>query len=384
MRTFSQLVGQNTTTSAASYPTSFTTLSMNNSPENVARGKVLVNDEHRRLLEKYFDNERTYSTSILGAQNITFTASLAIGATSATLNSAWTGITCQQFVNFSSGDQRMCQFTNGSTSITWQAGLQSTATTAASTQGVRDYPIPPNISKIKDVTVTVGQLVFTPKPVQTRQEWDYINTIPYTSDIPNYYFVWNNTVGIWPIPSTSNNVLTFNYKSRFPDLTFSDYTTGNVTTMTAGSYSVVGTATSWSTTGGYPTGVDISFLNLCLRVDPPYGDGIWYQIQSFTDDTHLTLLQPVLNAPNITSSSTYTIAQLPILQEDFHDMMVYGALKIYYSSIVKDSSRFEMYDALYKDRLVLLEDYAGTKQVTVDLEDEQVLRNPNLYIYQSS
>lgn len=384
MSTFTQLVGTTDSTSPTKYGQAFTTLASNNAANAVAVGKSLVNEQHRLLIEKYFDNERTYAISVIGKSNLTFTAPLAVNATSATLNAAWTLPTCQQFVNFSSGDQRMAQFINGSTSVTWTAGLQSTATTSATTTGVRDYPIPANISKIKDATITVGQLVFTPKPVQTRAEWDYINTLPYISDIPQYFFIWNGTLGIWPIPSTQNNVLTFNYKTKVPDLSFDDYSTGNVTTATVGSYAVVGTNTNWVSSGKYPTNTNISFLNLNLRIDPPYGDGLWYPIQSFTDDTHLTLALPIINAPAISAATTYTIGQLPVLQEDFHPAMVYGALAIYFSTIVKDPDRYKMFNNLYQERLGLMTDYLGTKQVNIDLESEVYLQNPNLFPFQSS
>lgn len=382
--TFTQLVGTTATTSPSTYGNAFTTLANNNSAINVTIGKSLVNSQHRYLMEKYFDNERSFALDIVGSQKLTLTATPAIGDTSATLTATWTKMTCQQFVNFSSGDQRMAQFTNGSATITWNAGLAAVATTAISTVGVRDYPIPANISKIKDATITVGQLVFTPKPVQSRTEWDYVNTLPYVSDIPQFFFIWNNTLGIWPIPSTSNNVLTFNYKTKVPDLSFSDYSTGNITTATAGSFVVTGTSTSWNTTGAFPLNTDISFLNLCLRIDPPYGDGLWYPIQKFNSDTSLNLLLPLVNTPAISASSTYTIGQIPLLQEDFHDTLVYGALQIYYSTIVKDPDRYQMFKGLYDERLSLMADYLGTKQVNLDLESEIYLVNPNIFPFQTS
>jgi hypothetical protein len=134
--------------------------------------------------------------------------------------------------------------------------------------------------------------------------------------------------------------------------------------------------------GTFPLNTNITFLNLALRINPPYGDGLWYTIQSFQSDTSLTLAQPILNAPNI-SSATYTIGQLPILQEDFQDMLVYRALMIYFSTIVKDENRFKMYEEIYKEKLANLEEYLGTKTVNVDLEDEIVTKNPNIYIYSS-
>ncbi len=357
----------------------FTTLSQNTSTANVALGKQLINDQHRYLIQKYFDNESVYSTVTIGAEDLTTTAVMAAGDTSATLAASWTSITCQQLVVFSNSDQRTVTFTQGSTNIFWQTGLTDSATTAISTIGVQSYPIPANVSKIKNDTITVGQLVYTPAPVQSIQEWTMLNALPYTSDIPNYFFIYNNQVNFWPIPSTSGNLITFNYKARVSDMTYTDYSTGTVA-IAAGSNSVTGTTTSWNTTGTYPLNVDLSYANLAIKVDPPKGDGLWYPIQRFTSDTALLLNLPIVNAP-VTSGDTYTIGQLPLLQEDFQDMLVYGALKVYFTSIVKDADKFKLYDSLYEQKLQLMEAYLSDKSVNVDLGPGVVPNNPNLYYW---
>jgi len=343
----------------------------------------LINDQHRYLLEKYFDNERTVTTSTVGGQNLTLTGSVSAGATSATLSSSWTYPTNQQLVNFSDGEQRNVLFTQGSSAITWEVALNSNVTSAISTTGVQYYSIPANISKIKNNTITIGQLKYQPTPIMSRQEWDVVNFLPYTSDIPSYFFIYNGQLGIFPVPSTTGNVLSFNYKTRVPDLSFSDYSTGTLNTagMVAGSTTVTGLSTSWITTGLYPQNIDIGYYNLYIRANPPHGDGIWYPISRFNSETSLTLALPVVNAPNITNATSYTIGQMPLLEEDFADMLVYGALLTYFSTIVKDQGKFNQFDTMYKERLELLEDYAGTKSVNVDLESEPQQVNPNLFIY---
>lgn len=360
-----------------------TNLSQNTSTENTALMGQLINDQHRYLLQKYFDNERTATTSTVGGQNLTLTGSLSIGAVSGTLTAAWTYPTVTQLVNFSSGEQRSVLFTQGSAAISWQVTLTETATTAISSVGVQYYAIPANISKIKNDTITIGQLQYQPVFVQTRAEWDLINFLPYTSDIPNYCFIYNGQLGIFPIPSTTGNVVTFNYKTRVADLTFSDYSTGTLEAlgMVAGSTAVTGLATSWIATGLYPSLTDITYYNLNIKANPPYGDGIWYPISKFNSNTSLTLSVPVINAPGISNTTTYNIGQMPLLSEDFHDMLVYGALMTYYATIVKDTDKFKLFENLYEERLVLLEDYAGTKSVNVDLETEPNFQNPNLFLY---
>lgn len=361
----------------------FGSLSQNTSSTNLSLGGQLISDQHRYLIQKYFDNERSYQTTTVGGQSVTATATIASGATSATLTASWSNPTVKQLVNFSNGDQRTVLFTNGSTAISWTGGLSSSATTVLTSVGVQAYAIPANISKIIDSTISVGQLKYTAAPVQTRYEWDLINTLPYTSNITNYFFIYNGNVEFFPIPSSSGLIIQFNYKSRVPDLSFADYSTGTLSGITALSTSITGVGSNWNSSGNYPLNTDLSFFNLFLNITPPSGEGIWYPISQFASNTAMTLATPIQNAPSATASA-YTIGQLPLLSEDFHDMLVFGALKIYFSSIVKDESKYNQYDAMYKERLALLEDYAGTKQVNVDLGGPIMMDNPNLYNFSNT
>lgn len=374
---YTQLVG---TTTPGAYPGSFADLTQNNSTVNVGLGATLINAQHRYLIQKYFDNERSYTTLTVGGGPLTLTAPPSAGATSATLTVAWPNITCQQLVVFSDSDQRTVIFTQNSTNIFWQTGLLKNSTVTINTIGVQAYPIPANVSKIKNDTITVGQLVYTPAPVQSIQEWTLLNSLPYTSDIPNYFYIYQNQVLFWPIPSTTGNVVTFNYKARVPNLSYVDYATGTIT-VTAGSNQIVGTATSWNTTGAFPLNTDLSFANLMLCPLPPGGDGLWYPIQRFLSDTTLELNLPIVHAPNAATAFNYIIGQFPLLQEDFHDALIYGALKIYFDSIKKDPDQYKLFATEYELRLNLLEDYAGTKSVNVDLGIQPVPSNPNLFIF---
>lgn len=360
--------------------TLFENLSQNNSTSNIALGKQLINDQSRYLTQKFFDNLQTSSTSTVGGMSLTLTSSLSIGAISATLTVAWVYPTVQQLVNFSNGQAQLTLFTNGSTAITWPVGLTTTATSAISTVGAQAYTIPANISKIKDVTIYVGQLQFVPTPILTDVDWRRLNFLPYASDIPNYFYVFGNTINIFPIPSTTGNTITYSYKRNVSDMTYDDYTTGTVA-VTAGSTAVVGTTTSW--TSAFPTGVDLTFANIFINLTPNKGDGQYYQVANFTDDTHLTLVEPIVNAP-VTSGASYTIGQYPLLQGDFHDMIVHGALKIYFSSIKKEPDQYKLFTTLYAERLELMEAYLGNTTVNVDLGGPITNTNPNLYLYSGS
>ncbi len=165
-----------------------------------------------------------------------------------------------------------------------------------------------------------------------------------------------------------------------------DYVVGSLSGIAVGSDSITGASTSWNTTGKYPLNVDISAYNLFLCINPPYGEGLYYPIQKFTSDTALTLFTPIQTAPSATAAATvgYSIGQLPLLQEDFQDMILHGALMVYFSSIRPNAEQYKSFKDLYDTRLQMLESYAGTKSVNVDLGPQIVPKNPNLYNYAQS
>ncbi len=359
----------------------FTVLSQNASTQNNTLGGVLINDQHRYLLLRFFDNERFFTMLTIGTKTLTLTSAILVsGSTSATLTSNWTDISCHQLVVFSNSEQRTVYFTQGSASISWQSPTTSVQTSASiSCKGVQSYPLPVNISKLKNATINVGQLVYTPAPVQSIQEWTKLNALPYNSSIPAYFYIYNNELNFWPIPASSGEVITLNCQISVADMTYEDYTAGTlaVSGMVAGSNAVVGSSTLWATP--YPTGIDLTFANLFINATPPKGDGMNYPIRSFTDNSNLVLLKSVVNAPNI-SGANYTIGQFPLLSSDFHDAIVYGALRIYFSSIVADTARYQLYDGLFKEKLEQMEFYLSNKSDNVDLGVTPTVRNPNLFL----
>lgn len=358
----------------------FQTLSLNTSAANGTLGTFLVNEQHKLLLLRYFDNERAYTMTTVGSGTSATVTSQIVGGTNATLTGTWANLTCNQLVTFTDGTQRNVQFINNSKTISWQSPLTATAGTTITLAGVQFYPLPANVSKVKNGTITVGQLVYSPAPVQSIQEWTKLNALPYNSAIPAYFYIYNNQIGFWPIPSSTGNIITLNCQIEISDMTYSDYSTGTITGMTVNSSAITGSTTSWNTTGKFPLNVDLTFSNLFLVVNPPQGDGLYYQIQSFQSDTTLTLLKPVVNSPNVTGA-TYTIGQYPLLSPDFQDTIVYGALRVYFSSIVKDADKYTLYNNLFQERLDLMKFYLGTKQVNVDLSDTPSQYNPNLYYF---
>jgi len=357
----------------------FISLSNNSSLENEALGKQQINDAHRYLLQKYFNNEGTSTTSTVGAMNITLNAVVNAGATTGTLTTAWTYPSVTQSVTFSNNDVRQVTFINGSVTITWVGGLSSNATADIVTQGAMGYFLPALYSKMKTISVTLGTngIKYTPTEILTRKEWDLVTQLPYASDIPNYYFIYDGYVNLFPIPSSTGNLITMNYKFRTPDLALADYSTGTIT-ATTGSQAITGAGTSWLT-AFLPSAGTAENLNLWIKFNAPLGDGNWYQISSIASATALTLVQPYQGTTS--ANITFTIGQMPLLLEDFHDLLVYRPLSIYYSSINSDPTRASEFKTLYNDGIERLDDYSGSKSVNVDLGEQPQLVNPNLFFF---
>lgn len=353
----------------------FGSLSQNIATANLTLGDQMINDTHRDLMQQYFFNESSYSIRTIAQQ-----------------------------------------------------------------QG---YYLPWNYSKLKTGTLTIGNLKWTPTEILTRADWDQLNVFPYYSDIPNNFFIYNGQFNLWPIPSTGStsavytglvgtlvvgdvvsqglargtilsftstamilavtsqtafgagafttsggasgtitsttvtagNIITFNYKIRVPDLIIEDYSTGTVT-ATNGNLTVTGAGTSWLTAFS-PTAGSVLGTNLWIRLPLPSGDGSWYQVSSVDSATQITLLQPYQG--NTIIGATYTIGQMPLLLEDFQDLLVYRPLMIYYSSINKDTQKYEQFKALYDQGIRMMDEYVGSKSLNVNLGQKPQMRNPNLY-----
>ncbi len=274
--------------------------------------------------------------------------------------------------------------------------------------------------------------------VRTREEWDNLNVFPYYASIPSKFFIYpggdkGGQIGIWPIPSTTGNTITFNYKFRVPDLSLPDYgsvtytgltgtlvvgdtitnagVTGTILSFTAtniavgnlsgtltaaafttalgaaGTISGIGTITA--TNGSMAvTGASTSFITTVnkqlesrwIMFPQPDGDGLWYQIASVNSTTGITLYQPY-QGNTITTKQGFVIGQMPLIAEDFQDMLVFKCLQYYFSSIVDNEKKVAENKDIYDRKLQLLADYSGSNTVNVNLSPKRAFRgNPNSYV----
>lgn len=227
--------------------------------------------------------------------------------------------------------------------------LQKTANVSTAS-GTQAYSLPNDMDRIVSVTVAQGTNRWTPKLAQSREYWEWLNlsTTPQ-SDVPSWYFIFDNQLLIYPTPSTSTtDAITLAYRRRVADLSVADYTTGSVTALTNGATSVTGSGTSWTSA---MAGRWIKIASTSTAGQS--GDNVWYQIASVGSSTSLTLAK-AYQGTTISGSTGYAIGEMSVLPEAYQDLPVYYASYIYFASVQPEKQQSPIYKQLYDEMYVRL------------------------------
>jgi len=245
---------------------------------------------------------------------------------------------------------------------------QATDTTVASQA---NYELPADFDKMNTVTITSGSTKYNPTPLKSRDDYDFMTESTQTSDIPQYYFIYDNTLYFWPTPSSAGNTITMNYKKRVVDLSQADYTTGTITTATNGDETIVGDSTVWvaGMAGRY------------IRITAPTGDHKWYKIASVTNNTNLELDVPYVGTSIAAGSATYTIGEMSVIPEKYQIAPVYHAAATYWmtnNESGRASNFMEMFEQSRKS--MKFEESKKTTNSVLNNVNKNVIRNPNLFI----
>lgn len=247
----------------------------------------------------------------------------------------------------------------------------STLTTTASTQF---YRLPYDLAQVLTVTVAIGSFVYQPREAPSREFWQALNKTTYTSTYPEYYYVYDGQIGLWPTPSSTGNTVTIYYKRTVKDLSIGDYSTGSVVSVSNGGTAVVGSGTSWTAkmAGRYIRITDSDTANT--------GDGFWYEIASVSSSTALTLVRPYGGTSISAGTAAYVIGQASLIPEDYQDLPVHKAVQVYFTSIQPEPARAKVYSDLYNQGYseMVSQEAAPTISPVID-EGFGVPPNPNLY-----
>lgn len=245
-----------------------------------------------------------------------------------------------------------------------------TATTVASTTFVN---LPYDVDQVESVFVTVANTRYNPKPAPSRGFWDKLHYTTQTSDTPEYWFVYDGQIGLWPRPSSAGNTISLNAKVRVTDLNTADITTSTITTLANGSAAL-------EVSAGFTTQMAGFWIRPTFSTTANNGDGLWYEISGITDATNATLSRNYGGVSITAGTADSTISQMPLLPESAHDLLpVYAAFR--YWSKEKDSRKDDLAATLSDGVRNLFETYA-LNDVSMVLDDgsDDILLNPNLTI----
>jgi hypothetical protein len=245
-----------------------------------------------------------------------------------------------------------------------------TALTAASTTFVN---LPYDVDTVESVFVTVGTTRYDPKPAPNRRFWDQLHYSVQTSDTPEYWFVYNGQIGLWPRPATASNVISINAKIRVADLNVADITSSTITSIANG-------ATTLTVNAGLTAQMVGFWIRPTFSTTANTGDGLWYEIASITSTAICELVRKYGGVSIAAGTAACTIGQMPLLPEAFHDLPeIYAAYRYWARENDPRAADFkEQYLAGTGD---LFRAY-GMSDLSMILEsgDDRPLTNPNLFI----
>lgn len=234
--------------------------------------------------------------------------------------------------------------------------------------------LPYDCDQVREIAVIVSNTRYVPRIITSRAEWDRLNLSTFTSDIPEACFVFAGQLGLWPTPATAGNTINVTQKTRVIDLSAADYTTGTIVSITNGATALVGSGTTWTS----------QMVGRYIKITPTdaagTGDGVWYEISAVPTATTITLVRAYGGTTIAAGSAAYTIGQMPLLPETYHDTPWKGAAVDYWAKEADDRALFyqSQYDADIKELDKVWS--SPTTNMVIDSGDDRPMRNPNLII----
>lgn len=238
------------------------------------------------------------------------------------------------------------------------------------------YELPNKVKKLRGVTFMIGSDTRQVKRSPTREHWDSLNTgnaTAYTSDFPDWYYIIGKKILYWPTPSSSSATITYDFDKIYTPATQADYTTGTIASITQGSTTVTGAATTWSS----------AFVDRFIQINKSDthendGDADFYEIATVNSTTELSLEKPYSGHSILGGAATYRIGEISPLPDGFHELPVYRAVEFYYSKT--DQGRSQVFRQLANDlEAELLAANEASELVIVEEVDDIGIESPSLY-----
>lgn len=313
------------------------------------------------------------------------------------------------------------------------------------------YNLPKRMRKINTLQINVGGsgsinstgtgFSWSPTECPTRKFWNQLNLVKnISSDIPHYYFFYNNQVGIYPKPAAGYNPIHITGQIEVQPISTADYTTGTITTIpygitwtgalavdavsgtlnavfpfATGTYEIemstgekilatctngstavtwtqpLDTATTTSATlrtalgGDIVTGSGTTWTTakngFSFQVAEPTGDNFWYTVDEVLDATHLSLTSQYSGIAISGGSATYILGESSLIPPAYQYIPVYRAVETYYTTISLDTVRSGKYKALADELESAMRNDYGNKDTDPTCADtDQPIINPNLTV----
>ena len=221
-------------------------------------------------------------------------------------------------------------------------------------EGQQYYQIASDMHRVTTVRCRISSdsdIVSPLTEVQSEEEWNNINSYPFTSNYPTHFFIrGEDEIGLYPCPSqdiTDGIIVT--YEPRVRDLGIDDF-------------SFTADVTQNGTTISDPTGLTGGFQpymteNFYIRSTDGQ-DGNWYKVQKVISSTEMEIDNNYLG-PSGTGLS-FLMGQCPPYPEEYQLAPVYYAAFVFFS-MRKDTDSAAMYKTLFEELLNKYQETYGSK-----------------------
>lgn len=206
-----------------------------------------------------------------------------------------------------------------------------------STEDGATYELPADCRKVMSVKITVATgTYYDPKPIDDPIAWERLQSrYVGSSDVTQFYYVQDKQLLLWPAMATADLTITVRYRKLVKDLTAANYTTGTITTWTAGADAITGDSTVWTA----------AFVGRYIRIT---SDGFWYEIEGRTANTAITTVKPFLGTSIAAGTEAYTIGEMTVIPEAYQDLLLYRPVALYLmANAERDMVRADRYWMMY-------------------------------------
>lgn len=372
----------------------------NTASANLTQGDEWANDFHRRLLVKAdwpFLHRTRYTDSLAPSSTFTAVAATDLCTTTGDTTFIYTGVQC----TVSSTTTLPAGLTANTTyyiiyqsSTTFNLATSLANAIAGTVVDITDtgtgthtitilpvsrfQPLPYDIEQVESVSVVVSGTRHSPRSAPSRKFWDELHYNTHISDTPEFFWVENGKIGLWPSQSNDGNQIAVHGKIKVRDMSIADYTTGTVDIVTNGSVEITGSSTAW-TTPMVGRWIRITHSNTAASS----GDGQWYEIVRIESGTVLQIDRPYGGRSLTTGAgAAYIIGDMGLLPEAFQDLpWTYGSWR--YWSKEKDIDRRDSFKDLLVDGVSTLFTTYSINDTSMILDsgiDGDIVLNPNLTI----